>query len=122
MTANTEDIIPTATTAELTRRRAALAEWLDEYADRGHDSGFDEGCTPGMRYLLIEENVRGGFWLSTFDDPETAADYHANQEYAGEWTATELLVDLDTGLEYWPGPATFVWQEKPAAESRGPRA
>lgn len=87
-----------------------LAREIEEYADAGHAEGHDEGCTPGERYLLLEENTHGGWWLSTFDTPEDAADAHANQEYASEWTRTELLVDLDTGANYWPGPATFTWR------------
>lgn len=104
------------------RRHARIQSWLDHYENDGHDEGWDEQISWDSRYLLVEGNVRGGVWLTTFDDPAQAADYHANQEYASEWTKTELLVDLDTGAEYWPGPATFEWQEKPAAESRGPGA
>lgn len=90
-------------------RKQRLARILADYEDSWHDTGYADGCTPGERYLLIEENARGGFWLTTWSDLDSAADYHANQEYAEEWTATELLVDLDTDDEYEPGPATFKW-------------
>lgn len=86
-----------------------LRHLVAEYEHRGHAAGHVASCTEGCRYLLIEENVRGGFWLTTFDTAEAAAEYHAGQEYASEWTATELLVDLDDGREFRPGPVAFGW-------------
>lgn len=95
-------------------RERRLREELVEHADSGHALGHDEGCAYGERFLLIEENVRGGYWLTTFDTIEEAAEYHASQEYAGEWTATEEIVDLDTGQRFEPGRRAQVWVPAPA--------
>ncbi len=62
------------------------------------------GATPAdwtldakSRYVLVERNVAyGGFWLSGHRDPEGAAYYHDNQDYAEDFAVVEV-VDLETG-------------------------
>jgi hypothetical protein len=97
------------TVTPLLDRAARLAAFVAEYETQmiapGAIDALDEG-----RYLLLEENTRGGWWMSTWPELESAAAYHVNQEYAGEWTATEALIDLDTGDTYRPGPARFTWE------------
>lgn len=98
---------------ERDRRQYRLRE---EYLDSGHGSGHLDGCKYGDRYLLIEENVRGGYWLTTWALPEDALVYHREQEYAHEWTASAELLDLDdnTALDVEESRMTRKWQRRPS--------
>lgn len=60
-------------------------ELLDEYIHELHDEGGIDGVERGDPFLLVEENMRGGYWLSTGMDPTELATSHMNQEYAEEW-------------------------------------
>ena len=61
---------------------------------------YDEGGLDGVDredpYLIVEEHVRGGYWLTTGTDPEVLAENHLLQEYSGEWNC-EGIFDTRTG-------------------------
>lgn len=82
-------------------------EVIDEYGHNLHGDGEEglAGLDRNKPYILIEENVRGGYWLTSFDTPERAADYHDNQEYGEEWTIVEL-VNVETGESLSPSTET----------------
>lgn len=63
----------------------------------GFDGGMD-AVDRGDPFLLVEENVRGGYWLTTGLSPEALVEYHLNQEYAEEW-AIDAIYDTATGKQ-----------------------
>lgn len=88
------EVKPWPTAAEL------LADYIAEYEGRGPCGDTFEDVAEGFaRFLLIEENVRGGYWLTTHRSPDDALDYNRGQDYAADWTPDEL-VDLETGDRY----------------------
>lgn len=86
-----------------------LEEILDLHAHSVHDpSALPEPADaddPSNRYALVEENVRGGTWISLHETPEAARYYNTHQEYAGDWTV-DSITDLATGLDFTE-PAPF---------------
>lgn len=62
-----------------------LDKLLDDYLDELHDEGGADGVDRDDPFLLVESNVRGGYWLTTGSDPEDLVGYHLAQEYAEEW-------------------------------------
>jgi hypothetical protein len=67
-----------------------------------------ESVESGKTWVLIEENVAGGFWLTAHARQEDAAEYHLGQEYSEDWEVVEL-VDLTTGATYQP-VRTITWE------------
>lgn len=94
-----------------------FSQLVVKYAAKGHDPIPEdpEGAADmwslirADRYLLIEKNVRGGYWLTSHRTPEEAAAGHDNQEYVEDWEP-ELLVDLVTGDRY-RGVTTTGWKQ-----------
>lgn len=61
-------------------------ELVSEYsALHGGQSLDEQEISRGDRYLLVEENTRGGYWLTTGDDANALLADHVNQEYADDW-------------------------------------
>lgn len=100
--------------------RAMLAEyggnnWHGWIPGDGHDKDVIDDLRRALdngngAYLLVEQNERGGYWLSIHHDPDDAADYHNGDEYAEEWTVV-ALVDLRTGKRY-TASTVIVWDEE----------
>lgn len=65
-------------------RQGPMGEWLTVDVD------------PKKPFLLVEENVRGGWWYSTHESPKAASQYHYTQEYASDWEV-DHLINLRTG-------------------------
>lgn len=63
------------------------------------DHNFAPEVTDIDRYVLVETSRYGQTWVTTHASPDAAAQAHASQEYAEDWTC-ELIVDLLTGNEY----------------------
>ena len=57
-----------------------------------------EGFRRG-RFVLVQKSRFGGFWLTSFDSPGDAAEYHDGEEYPEDWPIIELL-DTQTGCRY----------------------
>ncbi len=76
-------------------------ELVDEYASEPHHASgaADWGLDRTKDFLLIEANAWGGWWLSSHDTAEAAADYHDHQESAADWGVVEL-VNHRTGQRY----------------------
>lgn len=87
--------------------------------DNGNHSPDEWPLNRNSRYLLVEENrTLKGFWLSSHDSPETAADYHDSQERVANWPVL-VLVDLRTGDRYQAVPSTSWLQVDPDEEGDG---
>jgi hypothetical protein len=99
-----------------------LRDLIGEYGESIHGQAMDpedlwpavfgEGATeetaggePVEPFVLVQENVRGGYWLSAHASPAEAAGYIDGEEYAHEWETVEL-VDLRTGGELSATSAT----------------
>lgn len=68
--------------------------------------GAENWTLQPLRYLLVEKSrYDGELYLTTWDGPADAADYHDNQECPEDWNV-ESLVDLDTGLALNPTTTT----------------
>lgn len=48
------------------------------------------------RYIMREENVRGGYWLTSSDSVDSLVETHYCNEYAEEWEIEEIF-DTTTG-------------------------
>ena len=89
----------------LLRLRQAIADaeadrWTDDEGHYADDSFLDDDGQPIGRFLMVEHaTIDSRFWLTPFDSPEDAVDYHVNQEYASEWMIDQII-DLHTG-EVW---------------------
>lgn len=71
-------------------------ELLDEYMHELHDEGGLDGVEREAPYLMVEENVRGGYWLSSGDDPAQLATQNLKQEYSEDWELVGIF-DARTG-------------------------
>lgn len=74
-------------------------ELIAEYIDNLHGigGGADE-IDRALPYLLVEENVRGGYWLTSHESVESAVTTHDGDEYAHEWEIVGIF-DQVTGNE-----------------------
>jgi hypothetical protein len=98
----------------------ACRRFLDAVAAHRHEhvNGVDcfdgelphiiEAFRHGRRFLLLEENIRGGRWLSLHDSPQAAGDYSTGQEYAHEWEVLTLQ-DLCTGEHFTVAQHDVSW-------------
>lgn len=66
---------------------AYFDEIVTQYDDHLHGGNtlHEMSVDRNVRYLLVEANVRGGYWLTSGDDPKVLVDRHLNQEYAEDW-------------------------------------
>jgi hypothetical protein len=97
------DILRQGAEIEIEEPEPELAPYerlLAEYGESIH--GFcelaDMPIDPAEKYMLVEENTHGGYWLTTGNDPAHLLEYQVEQEYAEEWEIV-TLVDLTTGDE-----------------------
>lgn len=84
--------------AERRRRR------FDELVEGEHvyDTDGTANLTNLGRFVLIERSkFDRDIYVTDWDDPSDAADYHDTQEYPDDWPI-EVLVDLDTGRRHSP--------------------
>lgn len=99
---------------ELEDKAKTVFEWtIEQYGENihGHCRLEDLDLDPNAKYLLVQSNVRGGYWLASFDDKDDAYGYHINDEYAEDWI-WECLVDLETGHKFHPKTVTVTsWVE-----------
>lgn len=96
-------------TAKVRRDRTALERLMSYWHEYGdHTGGFGQDVeglveafneSPHKTWLSIEENERGGYFLSLHASRYDAADYSSQQDSAEEWTV-RMAVDLTTG-ERW---------------------
>lgn len=78
---------------------ALVAEYAGEPHGFSTEDALDEWHLDAAdAFLLVEENVRGGYWLTSGSDIEDLMDYHFNQEYAEEWSVIGIF-DTATGEE-----------------------
>lgn len=88
----------------LTPFERAIREYGDNiHGYHGNDPEVLEifDLDPNAKYLLVQRNVRGGYWLSSFDDRDDAYTYHISDEYAEDWL-WETLIELESGKSYHP--------------------
>lgn len=79
-------------------------ELVIEYGENIHGGGMGNSLTDldldrDAPYLLVEENRRGGYWLSTWNSRRDARRYNRDQEYAEDWEIV-TLVALTTGARW----------------------
>ena len=81
---------------------------LEAYTEQHPDVLADDDIG---RWLLIEKSrFDGDLWVTTWPDPDAAAEYHDGQEYEDDWII-DVLVDLDTGDRKQPNRAT-EWSDE----------
>lgn len=111
---------------EITQRQRRIHELEDkaltplerairDYGDELHGCTLEDmDLDSDAKYLLVTENVQGGYWLTTWDDRDDAFAYSNDDgtEYAHEWMF-ERLIDLETGKSYYPKAITVTeWVEQ----------
>ena len=65
-----------------------------------------------QRYVLVEESrYDGSYYVTSFETPFDAAEYHDIQEYPEDWII-ETLIDTKTGDQYYAVQST-TWELKP---------
>lgn len=81
-------------------------------SDFGQDAAEDfiQFENPDCEWLLLEENTHGGYFVSLHMDPQSAADYHHNQEYRQDWSINRLI-NLATEVEYVDCGWVVQWRE-----------
>jgi hypothetical protein len=82
--------------------------WVEHFGSGDDPNQFDQsysdlldGDKPDGRFLLIEENDRGGHYFTVFATLPEVGEYHTNQEYAEDWEI-DKVIDLHTGKTYMP--------------------
>jgi hypothetical protein len=88
-----------------------LDKILAEYEDRMVDGWDLDDVQHGSGFLLVEENVLGGYWLTTHDSPEDASKYLDSQESLEDYR-TKALINLATGEQFMP-VVTTTWTTHP---------
>lgn len=71
---------------------ARFDEVVTEYSDNLHAGGVEDmPLDRDCRFLLVEQNVRGGgYWLTSGDDAGRLVNDHLNQEYADDWEIVDV--------------------------------
>jgi hypothetical protein len=94
-----------------------LADLLAEYGGEswvtpGTDAELADVDLDATPFVLVQENVRGGYWLSAHASANAAGVDILCDEYGDDWS-TVMLVDLRDGTEYGEQRSTSVmWEQK----------
>lgn len=82
---------------------------LEGYLDELHDSSGADGVDRDDPFLLVESNVRGGYWLSTGPSPENLVSCHLAQEYAEDWEIEGIYSTVTGEPVHGETTTTVAW-------------